>query len=266
MKKRWSREEEKMLGELYKTSSNKDISKKLMRTKNSIRSKASRINLKKCVWSDEDNKYLMKNYKYKSYREMRKELGKTKDSILQRLSWLKLKKTPEEKGRIRKRVFTDYSYITGKNSPGWKGGKPVGKCKLCGKKFIGEHGNPNKFCSVSCASLFNRKFGKDNNFWNGGEMNWKKKKYLYSSNEWAEIRKKIIKRDCKCDICGSKESLVVHHKIKYKDGGKNIPNNLITLCKNCHSKLHTLERFYNNNYSYRDYNRLANELRKKDVC
>ena len=42
----------------------------------------------------------------------------------------------------------------------------------------------------------------------------------------------------RCRICGSHEMLEVHHRIQRKDGGTNIPENLITTCRCCHEAFH----------------------------
>ena len=59
--------------------------------------------------------------------------------------------------------------------------------------------------------------------------------------KWAEKREVILKRDqYQCRICGSHHNLQVHH-IKYSPGKKawEYPNlDLITLCKDCHEKVH----------------------------
>lgn len=58
---------------------------------------------------------------------------------------------------------------------------------------------------------------------------------------WAEKRSMILKRDqYQCRLCGSKHNLQVHH-IKYSSGKKawEYPNlDLITLCEDCHQKVH----------------------------
>jgi len=59
---------------------------------------------------------------------------------------------------------------------------------------------------------------------------------------WLKKRLVILERDgYKCRLCGSSSNLQVHH-IKYSNG-KNAweyPNlDLITLCKECHSKVHS---------------------------
>lgn len=53
---------------------------------------------------------------------------------------------------------------------------------------------------------------------------------------WAEIRKSIIKRDKKCYRCetGNWRKLTVHHIIPREEDGKENPENLISLCQECH--------------------------------
>lgn len=59
---------------------------------------------------------------------------------------------------------------------------------------------------------------------------------------WEKKRNIILKRDqYQCRLCGSKHSLQVHH-IKYSSDKKawEYPNSvLITLCKECHEKVHS---------------------------
>lgn len=75
-----------------------------------------------------------------------------------------------------------------------------------------------------------------------------KKSYeeLLQTKEWKEKRDSIIKRDnYKCVFCGSPYNLQVHHKYysKYPNNRFvdpwNYPDDaLITLCDNCHHKVH----------------------------
>ena len=59
--------------------------------------------------------------------------------------------------------------------------------------------------------------------------------YGYSSRKDA-----ILHRDCyTCQCCGKKNTrLEVHHIIYRSQGGTDDENNLITLCEDCHSKVH----------------------------
>ena len=61
------------------------------------------------------------------------------------------------------------------------------------------------------------------------------------SGKWQKLRLKVMERDLfKCRACKSENSLNVHHL--YYDSGKRIYDyeieSLVTLCENCHSKLH----------------------------
>ena len=69
---------------------------------------------------------------------------------------------------------------------------------------------------------------------------------LLQDIRWQNKRNEILQRDkYKCSYCGSEITLQVHHKYynKYPDGKKvdpwDYPNDaFITLCKDCHKKVH----------------------------
>lgn len=74
-------------------------------------------------------------------------------------------------------------------------------------------------------------------------------KKFYNSKQWQGVREYILKRDkYMCKQCGSATDLEVHH-IEWLDEG-NITNpaisvnekNLITLCRDCHFKVHEGKR------------------------
>jgi 5-methylcytosine-specific restriction protein A len=55
-----------------------------------------------------------------------------------------------------------------------------------------------------------------------------------------QIRPIILKRDNFCCVkCGSIDYLIVHHIKPLKSGGNHNFNNLQTLCRDCHYKIHT---------------------------
>jgi len=57
---------------------------------------------------------------------------------------------------------------------------------------------------------------------------------------WREIRdKRLLKDSFRCRMCGSAINVVVHH-IRYPLiwGTEDIDNDLITLCRICHNKIH----------------------------
>ena len=52
-------------------------------------------------------------------------------------------------------------------------------------------------------------------------------------------RKAIYRRDgYQCALCGSTRHLQIHHYIPRGKGGRDIPQNLITLCSDCHALVH----------------------------
>lgn len=63
--------------------------------------------------------------------------------------------------------------------------------------------------------------------------------WLGQSNisEWLETRQQILERDhYRCQQCGSLDDLDVHHIKARQDGGSDDPENLTTLCRQCHVK------------------------------
>lgn len=59
-----------------------------------------------------------------------------------------------------------------------------------------------------------------------------------ASAEWKNKRKHILSRDnYKCTKCGSSNSLHIHH-LTYAHFTKELDHELITLCHECHQKVH----------------------------
>lgn len=60
------------------------------------------------------------------------------------------------------------------------------------------------------------------------------------SSQWVNVRKAHLDKQPTCQVCGSKERLVVHHIVPYHlDKTKELePENLLTMCEspmhNCH--------------------------------
>jgi len=109
--------------------------------------------------------------------------------------------------------------------------KELKECQQCGKEFwvrqnrlkIGE----GKFCSKKCLS-------KSQQIFNATAPEF------YNMAEWREIRIKVLERDDnRCKTCGfNGKGLHVHH-IEYKrNGGNEDMNNLITMCNQCHMRIH----------------------------
>jgi 5-methylcytosine-specific restriction endonuclease McrA len=66
-------------------------------------------------------------------------------------------------------------------------------------------------------------------------------KYLHS-NHWQRFRKFMIGHVGKCQNCGSKERLQVHHLV-YKERGKSVLYHekyyhVMVLCRDCHRNVH----------------------------
>lgn len=69
--------------------------------------------------------------------------------------------------------------------------------------------------------------------------NARARKKLYNSKLWKDLRKRILHRDgYVCRECGDVLYLQVHHKKSFLEDWSVAldPNNLITLCRQCHTK------------------------------
>ena len=83
------------------------------------------------------------------------------------------------------------------------------------------------------------KVGELNPNWNGGHSPERQTKYARSF--WKELSKSILKRDnYTCKDCGIRNNLIVHHIKRWSKYPelRFEPNNLITLCEECHKKRH----------------------------
>jgi len=59
---------------------------------------------------------------------------------------------------------------------------------------------------------------------------------------WHSIRAIVLNRDNHtCQDCGNINELTVHHKIPWEQSGDDSLENLITICKECHRKIHHCE-------------------------
>jgi len=58
------------------------------------------------------------------------------------------------------------------------------------------------------------------------------------SSEWFTLRENVKARDCnQCRVCNKKTELVVHHKT-YERWRLCLSEDLMTVCKKCHEKIH----------------------------
>jgi 5-methylcytosine-specific restriction endonuclease McrA len=61
--------------------------------------------------------------------------------------------------------------------------------------------------------------------------------------EYDELRKRVLRRDgWRCQYCGPRLSLEVHHQHFRSHSGEDTEENLITLCATCHSVAHATVR------------------------
>ena len=76
------------------------------------------------------------------------------------------------------------------------------------------------------------------NWWQGG------KSFEPYTIDWTETLKRSVRQRDKytCQICGKEPAICVHH-IDY-DKENCSPENLITLCKSCHSKTNNNRRYW----------------------
>lgn len=60
------------------------------------------------------------------------------------------------------------------------------------------------------------------------------------TDHWKALREKTLDRDGRaCRLCGSTEDLNVHHRT-YERIGCELPMDVITLCRGCHAKFHSM--------------------------
>jgi len=56
---------------------------------------------------------------------------------------------------------------------------------------------------------------------------------------YDQLRKQVLQRDgWKCQVCGSRQNLQVHHQQLRSQQGDDDDSNLITLCADCHEEIH----------------------------
>lgn len=142
--------------------------------------------------------------------------------------------------------------FTGENSPSWGGGLEEITCEWCGEtaEFVPAEAEVRRFCCERCYKDWlseDRRgdawVGEDNPMWAGGQERHR----VYGPN-WEEQREVALDRDGhECVKCGSGEDLNVHHKVPLRNFDRDKPRwheranaleNLITLCRACHSEVH----------------------------
>ena len=117
----------------------------------------------------------------------------------------------------------------------WKKRRVLKKCDYCGKDIVSYHGK--KYCSRECSHL--SMVGENSPRWKDGKSLERDRARL--GTELKEWRRSVFKRDnYTCQHCGDKTYLHGHHIIEWAvDESKRFDiDNGITLCIDCHSKVH----------------------------
>jgi predicted DNA-binding protein YlxM (UPF0122 family) len=143
--------------------------------------------------------------------------------------------------------------LVGENSPSYN--RISVYCSYCGDEMLiipsRYYKNEDNYCSHKCMGLHYRTklLGVNNPHYNGTN------RHDYYGIIWHKIRDRIRRRDnYTCQKCGKNENelsykLVVHHKKSTKHFQTLIKahkyNNLICLCRECHTWVHSNKNIYN---------------------
>jgi len=110
----------------------------------------------------------------------------------------------------------------------------IKKCLVCGESFeTNNRTMTKKYCSDDCRRKAERIFGSKNQT----DLEY------HNQRKFSGKKYDILKRDeYKCQMCGSERQLIIHHldETGNLDNPNNADDNLITLCRSCHAKLHGL--------------------------
>lgn len=119
-------------------------------------------------------------------------------------------------------------------------------CNYCNNLFTPKH-NILKYCSKICFVNYKKEFNKSSNNpnWKGGITNENKKER--QSDKYKEWRISVFVRDnYTCQHCKIIGGILHSHHIKHFSKNKDLRfdiNNGLTLCFNCHKKLHNNMNF-----------------------
>jgi 5-methylcytosine-specific restriction endonuclease McrA len=71
------------------------------------------------------------------------------------------------------------------------------------------------------------------------EIRQRRPRVKLASDSYERVRQQVLKRDnWRCQNCGCRENLQVHHRKLRSQGGDDSEFNLITLCNSCHGREH----------------------------
>jgi len=216
---------------------------------------------KKTYWTPQEIDFLKKNYEIMSIDELGKSLRRSKNSISQKAKRLRTnnfqfkemrKNFPKNNEKCECGSYKDFR---------------AKMCRDCWKKSKDKY--PEKWY-VSRKILGEKRKGKPRTNFDPSKMwSWKngiskKPNYRknYAQSKWKEFSKKLIKERKECDICGSKEKLVCHHKKPWRKFPQlgYVEENIAVLCVRCHTKVHSKDNFYTRNHAPRSYERIKSEI------
>lgn len=123
----------------------------------------------------------------------------------------------------------------------------IKKCPKCLKEFSPTRNNYAKYCSEFCQSSNYKKSHpekvrewKKRYYQKHKEYVSKKSKIFHSNDYFGGLRFKVLDRDGgNCQNCGQEYrpfTTIIHHIDK--DKNNNVMENLVTLCRSCHNKVH----------------------------
>lgn len=130
-----------------------------------------------------------------------------------------------------------------------KRGKIIKECEFCGNNFEPLPQHPyQKYCGYMCRNKMFKKLNpekvkqyKKKDKEKNREHYLKKDMDRHDKIMFGGNREKALERDNhKCCTCNKDSGLVVHHKdfTGQSDNANNELENLITLCRSCHIKIH----------------------------
>jgi 5-methylcytosine-specific restriction endonuclease McrA len=111
--------------------------------------------------------------------------------------------------------------------------KETRQCAICGQDFVALQSHRKVTCgSADCRREHKsrRLRGENCHFWRGG-------KTAPYHKEWKSIRRQALERDgYRCTQCGEATRIQVHHVVPYRYSQSHAIENLVTLCRPCHSR------------------------------
>ena len=67
----------------------------------------------------------------------------------------------------------------------------------------------------------------------------KSPRFRLDANSYRELLRQVLERDgWRCLACGSMQRSQVHHLKLRSQAGSDVEQNLITLCADCHARMH----------------------------